>query len=301
MLRELEMRLATVLGADLPPPLAGRVTVRPDSAAGNQPAAQIAVRAVRPVTPDFGAVRHEVAPGDPAARRIVRLEAQIDIRVTAGGANSRVARIQALDALIYFLDAPALRSGRALRDAGDPGFLLDSLILAGADAEPALSDPVPADLTLTATGWFWPVGQAGQDGPAIAEARITQLVYPVLSDPDPARFLAGAAEADITLRLTDVQALSLRAEGPGTRDETRLAFQLLAADGSAGAGSLTNGRDLGEGIRSRPLADSTAQIRYRPPANPARDRLVVRPVQEAPELRLGPVLVELTLITEAPA
>jgi hypothetical protein len=301
MLRELEERLATVLGADLPAPLTGRVTVFPDSANGNAPSARVSVREARPISPDFGAIRPEIAPGDAQARRIVRLQADIEIRLSSGGNAARAARASALDDLVYFLDAPALKTGAALRDTGDPGFLLESLELAAVDYEPSLADPAPADLRLKAVGWFWPVGEAGQDGPAIAEARISQLVYPVAADPEPARFVAGSGATDITIRFTGAQALSLRADGAGTVDAARVAFQLRAADGSAGAGSLTNGQSLGDGDRSRPLADGVADIRYQPPATPATDRLIVRGVQEAGETRLGPVLLELELITEAPA
>ena len=301
MLRALEERLATVLGADLPGPLAGRVRVRPASPSGNQPAAQVAIRTVTPVTPDFGAVRPEIAPGDPAARRIVRLEVQIDIRLTGGGNAdaSRAARAQALDDLIYFLDAPAVRSGAALRDVGDPGFLLERLQLVAANYAPDLDVPDAPDLTLSAVGWFWPAGTAGQDGPVIAEARIAQMVHPLAVDPAPARFVAGAAETEIGLRFADVQRISLRADGPGDTGDQRVAFQLLAADGSAGAGRLTNGRDLGDGVRSRPLVGGAVSIRYRPPATPGTDRLILRTVQEGDGNRLGPVLMELPLVTEA--
>ena len=301
MLRDLEERLATVLGADLPAPLAGRIRVRPGSPNGSQPSAQITVRAVTPVTPDFGAIRPEVAPGDPAARRIVRLHARIDIHLSAGGGSARANRARALDDLVYFLDAPGMRSGQALRDVGDPGFLLDRLTIDAANYEPSLDDPEGPDLTLSAVGWFWPVGEAGVDGPAIAEARIAQIVYPIGHSPDPARFVAGGDVAEISLAFTDVQLLARRADGPGTSDTLRLAFELLAADGSAGQGSLTNGRALGGGIRSRTFEDGTVTIRYQPPAQPGMDRLIVRLVQEGDETRFGPVLLELPLITEAPA
>lgn len=299
MLRELEERLATVLGADLPAPLSGRVQVRPATTTGNAPAAEVAVRKVTPVTTDFGAVRPEVAPGDPSARRIVRLEAEIDIRLSSTGNSARETRARALDDLIYFLDAPQLRSGAALRDTGDPGFLLERLHVLAANYEPGLSDPVEADLTLCAVGWFWPVGEAGEDGPAIAEARIAQLVYPASIDPDPARFVAGGAEVSVEVSFADMQQLSLRAEGPGTTSTQRLAFLVLAADGSPGQGQLTNGGSLGGGARARRLRDGVASVRYRPPATPATDRLVVHLVRENTAEPLGPVLFELPLITEA--
>lgn len=301
MLRELEDRLATLLGADLPAPLAGRVQVRPGAPNGDAPAAQIAVRHVTPVSPDFGDIRTEIAPGDPARRRIVRLSAEIDIRLSSGGTDARDTRRQALDDLIYFLDAPNMRSGEALRDAGDAGFLLDSLHISAANYAPALNDPVGADLTLTAVGWFWPVGEVGQDGPAIAEARITQLVYPLGADPDPARFVAGTNGVVLSFAFSSVHLMSLRADGPGNVNVQRIAFQVLSADGSAGAGELTSGRDIGGGIRVRNLADGEVRIRYRPPAAPAQDRLILRLVREGETDHFGPVLMELPLMTEAPA
>ena len=89
MLRELEQRLVTVLGADLPAPLTGRVRARPGTANGAGAFAQVAVRGLRPVTPDFGAIRPEVAPGAPAPRRVMRLEAAVDIRIDAGAGGDR--------------------------------------------------------------------------------------------------------------------------------------------------------------------------------------------------------------------
>lgn len=303
MLRELEQRLVTVLGAELPEPLTGRVRARPDTATGAGAFAQLAVRGLRPVTPDFGAIRPEVAPGATAPRRIMRLEAAIDIRVGEGTGGNRDSRLQALDQLLYFLDAPEMRSGNALRDTGDPGFLLESLTLADADYATDLTDPEPADITLTAIGWFWPVGEAGEDGPAIAEARISQLVYPVTNSPDPARFIAGSDETEIVVTFSAAQTLSLRADGPGEIDALRVAFQLRAADGSAGAGVLTNGRNLGNGDRARPLNDGVARGRYQPPETPGTDRLIVRSVirESGGGDRLGPVLTEIELITEASA
>lgn len=299
MLRDLEERLAVVLGSDLPAPLSGRVQVRPGSTTGDEPAAQVTVRQVVPVTPDFGAVRPELAPGGSSVRRIVRLEVEIDIRLTSGGNSARATRARALDDLIYFLDAPEFRSGAALRHTGDPGFLLERLHVVAANYEPDLSDPVAPDLTLSAVGWFWPVGQAGEDGVAIAEARIAQLVFPASTDPDPARFVAGGAEVSIEIAFTDMQLLSLRADGPGTTDPQRLAFQVLAPDGSEGQGSLTNGRNLGGGMRARLLRDAVTSVRYRPPAAPATDRLIVRLFRDGAPDPLGSVLFELPLITEA--
>lgn len=298
MLRELEQRLAVVLGADLPGPLAGRVTVRPEARNGDDPAAQISIRQVQPVTPDFGAVRTEVTPGDPAARRIVRLSVDLEIRLTSGGADARDNRVSALDDLLYFLDAPDMRSGAALRDTGDPGFLLESLTLADADFTPSLSDPVSPDVRLTAVGWFWPVGQPGQDGPAIAEARISQFVFPVSQDPQPARFVAGAGATEIALSFTDTQRIALTEGTPLRWEQARLAFALLAADGGAGAGRLGNGRSLGDGVRSRPLIDGMVSVRYTPPDAPGVDRLIVRRVDEGETDRFGPILIEVPLITE---
>lgn len=299
MLSDLEDRLATVLGADLPAPLGGRVGVRPDTMPGNTPSAQIAVRKVTPLKADFGSVRLEVVPGDAAPRRVLRLQAEIDIRLTARGTSARDNRRQALDDLIYLLDAPEVRSGGALRDTGDPGFLLESLKITSANYEPELDEPAPADVTLSAVGWFWPVGVTGQDGPAIAEARIAQLVLPVSNDPDPLRFAPGGDDTDIELSFTAAQLLNLRDTGPVPATEPRLAFQLLSADGSAGSGSLINGQNLGGGVRARTMTGQTVSIRYRPPASPARDRLTVRRVENDSEDRFGPTLIELDLITEA--
>jgi hypothetical protein len=301
MLRDLEIRLATVLGADLPAPLTGRVTVAPATVTGNGASVQIATGAVAKLSPDFGSVRQEIAPGDAQSRRILRLSAEIGLAVSVGPAGSRTDRAAAVDQLLYFLDNPTFVSGAALRDAGDPGFLLERIEISRAHLAPDREPVPPLDVVLTATGWFWPVGLAGQDGPAIAEARIRQLVFPAGVTPEPARFAAGSGDVELRLAFTDEQALSLRTDAqPATVDPAELAFRLRAADGSAGAGSFTDGRDLGGGDRARPLSGGVATIRYQPPASSATDILTVSSIiDDAGADRFGPEVLRVVLETEA--
>ena len=83
MLRELEQRLADVLGASLPAPLAGAVDVLPGDSVSQ---AVVSVHHAEPAREDFLSSRAERVPGVDASRRIVRLKCDvtIDVRQRAG-------------------------------------------------------------------------------------------------------------------------------------------------------------------------------------------------------------------------
>ena len=69
MLAPFETRLAAVLGASLPAPFAGRVTVAPQAPNGDGPSLQVAARAIRRIEPDLGAFRRERPQGPLAKAR----------------------------------------------------------------------------------------------------------------------------------------------------------------------------------------------------------------------------------------
>src|SRR5262245_10105989 len=145
MLRELERRLADVLGAGLPAPSAGAVDVAPGNA---QSQVIVSVRHVEPAPRDFLASRPERVPGVASPRRIVRLHCDVllEIRQTQGQTRDR--QLSVFDDVLFFVDDPAFRSGRSL-DGGDadPGFFLHALTVRACDP--------PATIALDADGFFW--------------------------------------------------------------------------------------------------------------------------------------------------
>src|SRR5262245_51031545 len=119
MLHELETRLADVLGSGLPAPSAGAVDVSPGTSTSQ---IVVSVPHAVPVANDFLSSRPEQVPGATGTRRIVRLHCDVSLEVRRLAAQTRDDQVRALDAVLYFIDNPAFRSGRALDgDAADPG------------------------------------------------------------------------------------------------------------------------------------------------------------------------------------
>jgi hypothetical protein len=277
MIREFEQRLAEVLGGRLAAPFGGRVEVNPGSSGNANPRLLVGVRQVEPVEPDFGSVRAEIVPGSSDRRRILRLQCAVAIDIFAANNQGRSQQMQGLDAALYALDSSDFQDGTALRGGADPGFLIQQLQLVGAstvaDAPPSAAAPVT--LNLKATGWFWPVGVAGETGREIGEIRVRGVALPLAITPANPLLAAGGDPVDLALQVGVAQGLRLRANESTALPFDVLAMTLAGVGGRPGAGSLTGGSDGSLGVRLVSLTAGTASIRYTPPPEATTDELVV--------------------------
>lgn len=277
MIRDLEVRVATVLGATLPAPFAGRVDPAPAAGTpGAQPRIVVGAHRVERLSPDFGSLRHEVVPGVQAPRRVVRLACELLLVVEAGNASGREQQLAGVDALVYALDDPALLA--ALAAGGDPGFLLDAIDLVDAHVplDPTDADAVPVGVSVRAVGVFWPVGAAGQDGPVVRFVRIREASLPVGVVLPDVPLVPGGPSAVIGLRVGATGTLVVDAAGVTTTPVGRVTARVLAPDGKPGKGTLAGG-DTGTeaGARLVELTAGVAEVTYTPPAEAATDLLVV--------------------------
>lgn len=269
MIAEFEQRLADLLGARLPAPFNGRVVVAPGAGVNGQ-AVLVSVRRFDRMDEGFGE-RPQQVPGAADPRRVARLRCQVTL--TVRGAADRAATLRGIDTLLYAIDAPDFRDGSALRVTnGDPGFLIDQLMLAGGDVADDSAAGVSA-VGVVAQGWFWPVGTPGQTGIVIGEVRVRGVVLPIellrarpaIAPGDPALGLTLQVRAAGLLRLGSTQALPFG----------QLVVQLFAPGNRPGAGALTGGAAGDDGSRLVPLVDGVAAFSYVPPATAAVDELVV--------------------------
>lgn len=269
MLSDLETRLADVLGERLPAPFAGRVRRRGANAPpGNGPVVRVGVDAVEPLEPDLGAVRSEVVPGSSDARRVLRLAVTLGIAVETGGAGDPRQALQGIDALLYALQSPGMRSGELLGQAGDPGFVLDGLALATSDLAAG------SVVVVRAEGLFWPVGEAGAAGRAIERALVREFRLPVrLGVGGP--LVAGGADVPLTLTLGATGTMAVTAGGTTAAPFGAVALRLVGAGGTPGGGTLTGGGAGPAGARVVDVADGVASAVYGPPDEPGVERLLV--------------------------
>lgn|GEM_PF-428825 len=278
MLFEFERQLADVLGTRLPPPFQGHVSVPPRPDDSDELAILVGVRQATRAEPDLGSHRPEVVPDVTAARRIVRLSCVVGFEILPGTGDGRDELLEALDALIYELDAPDLRSGEALLGDGDPGFVIHELSTLDVTAplDPAAADAEPVGLSARATGWFWPVGTVGESGIQIGEIRLRGALLPIHLVPATPEIVAAGPAVNLTIQVRGVGQMSL--DGSGTTANLpfgNLALRLSGPGGRPGAGSLSGGTEGNGGVRLVPLTNGSATISYTPPATTAIDTLVV--------------------------
>lgn len=269
MIADFEQRLAEVLGARLPSPFGGHVVVAPGTGVA-APSVAVGVRRVDPIEDGFGA-RPERVPGADDPRRVARLRCQVGLVLR--GAADRAATIRGIDQVLYTVDAPDFRDGSVLRvTAGDPGFLIDHLVLNGGDIADDTATGTSA-VGLVAQGWFWPAGTPGETGVAIGEVRVRGVALPIeLAPPNPA-IAAGDPALALTLRVRT--AGLLRVGATTALPFGQLVVQLFSAGHRPGAGSLLGGVAGAAGSRLLTLTDDTAVFDYVPPASAAVDELVV--------------------------
>ena len=299
MLADFERRLADVLGSRLPPPFAGRVAVAPDLPAGPGPVVHVAVGTVTPLDSDFGSIRRESAPGTADRRRVVRLRALVGVDVMPGGGGGRSQRVAGTDLLLHLLDGAEFRDGSALVEPGDPGFLLDSLRIAGADLSDGGAGP---SVAISAEGWFWPAGAAGETGEPILEAQVRQVVLPLVLRPSVSRVVAGTGPVPLELVVGATGTLDVAGNGTTASAFGAVAVGLVGVGGGAGAGTLSGGDAGPGGRRVLAVADGRAVITYTPPAAAATDQIVVSAhvVDGGGEARVGLELARFRLRVEAP-
>ncbi|HSD81249.1 MAG TPA: hypothetical protein VLB47_11320 [Solirubrobacteraceae bacterium] len=280
MIAEFEARLAEVLGARLPAPFAGRVRVAPSNVPAGQPSVTLGVVRAERLADDLGGAPERVAPGAGQPRRVVALRCTVDVSVRAASGQGRTQQMAGIDAALHALEAPDLRRGTALAGgAPDPGFLVHRLVVADAlvplAPEDAPAGEPPVRIAAEAEGIFWPVGLAGQAGAAIGEIRLRGIALPVEVGIAAAP-VAGGAPVDVTIGLGAPAGLRLRAgQPPASLPFERVAVGLRGPGGRPGAGALQGGAAGTDGVRLALLDDGVATLRYAPPADPARDELVV--------------------------
>lgn len=265
MLREFEQRLADVLGAALPAPIAGSVDVAPGDAESQ---VLVSVRKADPDHGDFRSVRPEQVPGATGRRRVVRLKCDVALEIRTIQIQTRGDRIAAMDLLLFFIDDPAFQSGRLL-DGGapDPGFLIQSMTLRTVE--------VPGIVSLDVNGLFWPVGAPGASGDPIQQiiARLASL--PLRLDPPAPLLVSGGPQLDLSIRLGTANAMDILADDTNPRDFGGLLLRITDAGGRPGAGTLTGGDDEGNGVQRFTVADGSVGFQYTPPDQPGTDILHV--------------------------
>ena len=276
MLTEFETRLAEGLGTRVLAPFRGRVArLDGPGPSGAGPVIRLAVAATEPLDPDLASTRPEVVPGSSDPRRVLRLAATVGFDVTPGPSGGRLDVLRAVDALLYELDSPDLRSGAALRTAGDQGFLVDSLrIGVGAPGGGPPGDEDAPALSAHAEGWFWPVGVAGQSGRAIAAALVREFRLPVILTAADA-LLAGGDPVEVRIGLGTSGTLRVEEVAASSLPFGALALRLVAANGGPGVGTLTADRAGPDGHVLADVQGGEGLASYTPPAEPLVETLVV--------------------------
>ncbi|MET0662488.1 MAG: hypothetical protein ABWZ42_05085 [Ilumatobacteraceae bacterium] len=269
MLAEFETRFADVLGSRLAAPFGGRVRRRGAAAPnGNGPVIRLGVDSIQPLEPDFGSVRPEVVPGSADRRQVLRLGVSVGVDIQPQNANDRLQELLGIDAVIYALQHPEMRSARLLVQPGDQGFLLDWLHLGDSD----LTED--ADLVVHAQGWFWPVGQAGETGRPIERAFVREFRLPMQLGIE-AAIEAGGADVALNVVFGATGTMQVARGSVATAPFGSVAMRLIDNGGGPGAGTLTGGEDGPDGTHLVPVADGAASVTYEPPGAPAVDHLVV--------------------------
>lgn len=268
MLADFEGRLANVLGSRLEAPFAGRVRRRGSAdPAGNGPVIRLAVEEIVPLEPDFGSVRPEVVPGSGDQRRIARLRATVGVEIDPQGTD-RLQVLDGVDALIYELQQPEMRSAALLHLPEDQGFRLDFLHIV-----PSSTVEAP-QLLLATEGWFWPIGAAGAAGVEIETAMLREFRLPVtLSVSSP--LTAGGSTTSISLRFGSTGTLAIDAQDTDPLPFGSVALRLNDDGGGPGAGTLAGGAPGPDGTHVVPVGSTGSTFTYTPGPTAGRDHLSV--------------------------
>lgn len=277
MLANLETRIADVLGGRLAAPFAGRVFVAPGPPDTTLPALLVGVSRAEVIGENFGAGRRpERVPGADDPRRVVRLRCTIRIEVRPADNGTRAQTVAVLDALLYELDGPDMRTASALTAPGDPGFVLSRHLPEAVQVtpDPAESDALPS-VEVQAEGWFWPPNTPGITGVPIAAALVRTATLPVALQPWPLLLRPGDPAVPLTIRVGTTGTTRLSGGAPVVSAFGELAVRVVDAGGRPGAGTLTGGTAGPDGTRLIAVTEDAATVSYQPPAGPATDQLVV--------------------------
>jgi len=304
MIQEFENRLAVVLGDELEAPFGNRVFV-----AGLEPqdtSAKIRLGAVhhQPWLPDFGSTRSERVPGNQDFRRVLRLAVEVALEIEAGAGEGRSQRRAGLDRLLYVLETAAMADGTMLETQDDQGFLIEELKLVEASLPLEASPEKVTRVTISALGWFWPAGQAGEMGVAIAETHIRTSNMEVQLIPSLPELLAGGPAVDLTLQIRGGGFRLADGQPPAALGLEFLALALAGAQGGPGLGTLQGDEQGLDGLVLVSVDnDGRAILNYTPPAQPGKDLLEISlakggglPAEKGP----GEILATLELKVGAP-
>ncbi|HVE70035.1 MAG TPA: hypothetical protein VNI54_01605 [Thermoanaerobaculia bacterium] len=274
MISDFETRLAETLGTLIGAPFTGRVDVAPGPDPDDDVRLILGVVNAEVVDEGMGS-RPEVLPGDPNPRRAVRLRCNVAIETRVAPAD-REEQMKALEAALYALDDAEFRTGKALTDGTDRGFVIHELRPATVVAP--LAPAAPNDrvgINVIATGLFWPVGVAGQAGDLIDEIRLRAGIVPMEIVPADPRLVAGGPAVELTIRF-DTKAFSIKEGKTEKMPFGSVAVTLVAPEGKPGKGALAGGVEGQPAtVRIVPVDDNAATITYTPPATPATEDLVV--------------------------
>lgn len=304
MIQEFENRLAVVLGDGLEGPFANRVF-----AAGLEPddtAAKIRLGAIRhqPWLPDFGSTRSERVPGNQDFRRVLRLSVDVSLEIVAAAGEGRSQRRAGSDNLLYLLELPGMADGTLLETQNDQGFLIEALKLVDASLPLEESPGNLSKITVNALGWFWPAGQAGEAGVAIAETHIRTSNMEIQLIPKRPEILAGGPAIDLTLQIRGSGFRLIDGQSPAALGLEFLALELAGAQGGPGLGTLQGDTQGANGLVLVNVdQEGRASLTYTPPAQPGKDLLAISLAQggvPANEKRPGKTLATLELNAGAP-
>lgn len=275
MISDFETRLAETLGTRIAAPFTGRVDVAPGPAPDDDVRVILGVVSAQIVDESLGS-RPEVLPGDPVPRRAVRLRCTVAIE-TRIATPDREQQMNALEAALYALDDSEFRTGKALADGTDLGFVIHELQPSSivAPLHPDEADDPRIGVNVLATGLFWPVGVKGQAGDRIGEIRLRGGIVPLEIAPSNPRLLAGGPAVELTVRF-NTTAFSIQENKLEKIPFGSIAVTLVGPGGKPGKGILGGGVDgIPPTIRIVPVANNAATVTYTPPATPATEELVV--------------------------
>ena len=279
MISDFEQALATLLGLRLPVPFAGHVVVAPPPAAGADPMVVVGVTAITPTTPGFGDQLPQQTPAIASSHRVLRLDCVVTMTVVASTGHGRTQEADGVQQVLWALDDPDVRTGVALADGTDRGFVLEQLAITGGTTplDPAADPPVATAATAMTSGWFWPVGLTGAIGRVIGEVRVRGVALPVLVSPTSPTSTPGGPPVVITVSVQLAASTQLTTTGAAEQPLpfTGLIATLRGAGGTVATGTLVGGTGGTTTLRTYPVTNGTATVTYQPPGQGASDVLAV--------------------------
>jgi len=298
MLSEFEQQFQTTLRTKLPAEIRDQVQVA--TGATNQTGILVGLRTAEPMPREFGSVRSEIAPGVDVPRRVVRLRCTLDCSfVPIDSTQDRATLMTWLGQVLYVLDDSDVRAGSAFTSVEpDPGFLIQSMNIESLESPFGIhaTNPDRLQLSLTAEGWFWPVGEAGQAGVEIGEIRIRGAIHPVLLTPAKPAFVANGPALNLTITFEARGTSRITSSKLDSDTFGNVTARLEKEDGTAGAGTLSGGTAGDNGTRLLPVTDDQVEINYTPPGIPGNDILLLS--IDDNESSSGIEIGRFTLVTE---